>query len=136
MGKDDKPHFEVHPSVVYQLGESLITDSIQALIELVKNAYDADASYAKVTIDTKGKTDVPEARYSGERGRIVVEDDGYGMTSPRLKRGWLLISNRGKLRMKKTLRFLPRQMIALGCTWRSPGATSRPRVLCVTLMCI
>ena len=50
-----KPHFEVHPSVVYQLGESLITDAIQALIELVKNCYDADATYAKVLIDKNGK---------------------------------------------------------------------------------
>ena len=41
-------HFEIHASVVFQLGESLITDSVQALTELVKNSYDADASYCKV----------------------------------------------------------------------------------------
>ncbi len=34
---DSKHFFSVHPSVVYQLGESLISDSIQALMELVKN---------------------------------------------------------------------------------------------------
>jgi len=52
MKKDTHPHFEVHPSVVYQLGESLISDAVQALIELVKNCYDADATYAKVIVDT------------------------------------------------------------------------------------
>jgi len=61
MEKGKKLHFDVHPSVVYQLGESLITDAVMALIELVKNCYDADATYAKVTIDTVGTTEVPGA---------------------------------------------------------------------------
>jgi hypothetical protein len=46
-GQTDGPaleHFEIEASVVFQLGESLITDSIQALMELVKNSYDADAT--------------------------------------------------------------------------------------------
>ena len=33
---------EVHPSVMFKLGEDLITDEVQALAELVKNAYDAE----------------------------------------------------------------------------------------------
>ncbi len=53
MAAPSKPeHFDVHASVVFQLGESLISDAIQALLELIKNSYDADASYRKVTIDT------------------------------------------------------------------------------------
>jgi len=39
-----REHFDIHASVVFQLGESLITDSVQALVELVKNCYDADAN--------------------------------------------------------------------------------------------
>jgi hypothetical protein len=49
-------HFEIDASVVFQLGESLITDAIQALMELVKNSYDADASYCKVVISTTCRT--------------------------------------------------------------------------------
>lgn len=43
---------EVHPSVVFKLGADLITDDMQALIELIKNSYDADASRVRVIIDT------------------------------------------------------------------------------------
>ena len=34
--------FQVHPSVIFKLGEDLITDDYQALSELAKNCYDAD----------------------------------------------------------------------------------------------
>jgi hypothetical protein len=50
-------HFDIHASVVFQLGESLITDSVQALVELVKNSYDADASYCKLSISTEEVAD-------------------------------------------------------------------------------
>ena len=36
--------FRVHASLIYKLGESLIADEITALSELIKNAYDADAT--------------------------------------------------------------------------------------------
>ena len=91
---DSRPHFKIHPSVVYQLGESLISDAVQALIELVKNCYDADATYAKVVIDTKGVTGVDGAIYPADGGRIIVEDDGHGMDIEDIKAGWLTISNR------------------------------------------
>ena len=77
---DSLLHFEVHPSVVYQLGESLISDATQAIIELVKNSYDADASYSKVVIDTQGLTKQQDYYYFEEPGGIIsIEDDGFGM---------------------------------------------------------
>lgn len=42
----------VHPSVVFKLGEDLITDDVQALTELVKNSYDADSTAVEVRIST------------------------------------------------------------------------------------
>ncbi len=101
MAKDTRPHFEVHPSVVYQLGESLISDAVQALIELVKNCYDADATYAKVVIDTQGVVEVDGAKYPSEGGRIIVEDDGHGMGLTDIEVGWLTISNRKKRELKQ-----------------------------------
>jgi len=101
MAKAEKPHFDVHPSVVFQLGESLITDAVQALIELVKNCYDADATYAKVTIDTEGVVEVPGAIYPVAGGRVVVEDDGNGMDLEDVESGWLMISNRKKRDLKQ-----------------------------------
>lgn len=48
----------VHPSVVFKLGEDLITDDVQALTELMKNAYDADSTSVSVRIDTSVWTDL------------------------------------------------------------------------------
>jgi len=66
MLKKNELNFSIHPSVVYQLGESLISDEVQALIELIKNCFDADAKYAKVIIDTEGKTNLDESLFSSE----------------------------------------------------------------------
>lgn len=53
----DTLRLEVHPSVVFKLGADLITDDMQALIELIKNSYDADATHVRVTIDTHTRFD-------------------------------------------------------------------------------
>lgn len=114
MAKDTRPHFEVHPSVVYQLGESLITDAVQALIELVKNCYDADATYAKVVIDTQGSVAVGGAKYPSDGGWIIVEDDGHGMDLDDIESGWLTISNRKKRELKQAKRTTPGGRTPLG----------------------
>ncbi|MBZ0270612.1 ATP-binding protein [bacterium] len=114
MEKDTRPHFEVHPSVVYQLGESLISDAVQALIELVKNCYDADANYAKVVIDTQGSFEVDGAKYPSAGGRIIVEDDGHGMGLEDIKAGWLIISNRKKRELKQAKKTTPGGRTPLG----------------------
>jgi signal transduction histidine kinase len=92
-------HFDIHASVVFQLGESLITDSVQALVELVKNSYDADASYCKLSISTDKVTD-PELAFRGAVGSITIEDDGTGMTLEGIRQGWLTISNSEKRDLK------------------------------------
>ena len=48
--------FDINPHVIRQLGEELVPDEMTALVELVKNAYDADADYVKIDINTKGNT--------------------------------------------------------------------------------
>jgi len=114
VANTNRLHFDVHPSVVYQLGESLISDTVQALIELIKNCYDADATYAKITINTENNQKVPGAIYPAHNGRIIVEDDGFGMDEKTIKAGWLLISNRTKLTLKQAKRTTPRGRTPLG----------------------
>jgi len=114
MENQARAHFEVHPSVVYQLGESLISDAVQALIELVKNSYDADASFAKVTIDTEGVVEVDGAIFPSKGGRIIVEDDGHGMDLGDIESGWLTISNRKKRELKKAKKTTPGGRTPLG----------------------
>ncbi|MBS5501956.1 MAG: ATP-binding protein, partial [Eggerthella sp.] len=101
--------FEVHPSVIFKLGEELITDDYQALSELTKNCYDADASRAKISINS-------DRYYKVNRGTIVecskndegallgiirIEDDGCGMSEDDIRQGWLTISSSKKREMKK-----------------------------------
>jgi hypothetical protein len=92
-------HFEIDASVVFQLGENLVTDALQALLELIKNSYDADATYCNVSIFTSSASDLPTLFPEAE-GFLVVEDDGTGMNLADIRRGWLTISNSAKLDMK------------------------------------
>ncbi|MFF4663010.1 ATP-binding protein [Streptomyces sp. NPDC001282] len=81
--------------MVFKLGEDLITDSMQALIELVKNCYDADATWAEIVINTGlAETDNPA------NPSIVIRDNGSGMSVEQIRRGWLTISNSVKREMK------------------------------------
>ena len=69
------------------LGRENVSSSIVALLELVKNAYDADAS--RVTVRFR--------RASAEDGSIVIEDDGEGMDLEELRGKWMVISTDNKL---------------------------------------
>jgi hypothetical protein len=61
------------------IGEELISDEAVAVVELVKNAYDADAT--KVEVKFEGDDPVkPES--------LVVTDDGIGMTLETVLSGW------------------------------------------------
>lgn len=66
------------------LGSDLISSDKVALIELVKNSYDADANI--VIIRFCGPLDKGA-------GRIEVWDDGHGMTASTLQESWLNIAN-------------------------------------------
>ena len=93
--KAQAPRFDINAAVVFRLGEELITDVVQALVELVKNSYDADATWVKITIDTIG-TNKWGRNYANATGVILVEDDGQGMDESTIRRGWLTIANSAK----------------------------------------
>lgn len=99
-GTDDnidynKLNFKVHASLIYKLGESLITDEITALSELMKNSYDADASFCSLIIDPE------HVDQDGIVGKIEISDNGTGMDLKTILNGWLTISNSQKKKMKK-----------------------------------
>lgn len=106
-------HFDIHASIVFQLGESLITDDMQAVLELVKNAYDADARTVSVNIDADAPPPEP-SQYQQAHGYVVVEDTGDGMTQEDIERGWLTISNSLKRVMKAQGRRTGRGRTPLG----------------------
>ena len=75
------------------LGSDLISSDKVALIELVKNSYDADAS--AVLIRFHGPLEEAE-------GRIEVWDDGHGMDVATLQRSWLDIATDTKRRRPRS----------------------------------
>jgi signal transduction histidine kinase len=83
----DKPSFKVRARALNQLGEQLIKNESIALLELIKNAYDADASKCDVMMV---KPD------SMEHGEIIIIDDGEGMDADILKNVWLEIGTKYK----------------------------------------
>lgn len=71
------------------LGEQLITDEVAAISELVKNAYDADATKTIVTLF--GLSEPKE-------GYIIVRDNGHGMTHDQAISSWLELGTLSKAR--------------------------------------
>lgn len=79
--------FEVDAALLFELGEKLVGRKTIALAELIKNAYDADATEAIVTLDHVARPD----------GTITVEDDGSGMTFEVVRRHWMRIATQNKV---------------------------------------
>lgn len=77
------------------LGEQLIKNERIALIELIKNSYDADASWVKVTFSGFGEN--YEVR---PESKIIIQDDGNGMTRETLSTSFLNPATPGKKRQK------------------------------------
>ena len=107
-GNGPQPRIEVHPDVLFDLGDRLISDEITALVELVKNSYDADATYARVVVNTEGKVE-PDSFYpGGSVGLITIEDNGLGMNRQDIEDGWLLVASSRKRRDKDRKQSTPR----------------------------
>lgn len=83
-------NFSVDAHLLEELGERLVAKPSVALAELVKNAYDADATRVDIEF-------VPE------RDRIVVRDDGHGMTREGVRDFWMRIGTTHKLRRESSL---------------------------------
>jgi len=115
-GKTDLSEFrfDIDASIVFQLGENLITSVVQAVVELVKNSYDADASYCRLEVATKNRAGDLSRNYSGAQGVVVIEDDGDGMTPSVIERGFLVISNSLKREMKRKNQTTKRGRTPLG----------------------
>lgn len=85
------PHFDVSAAVIRQLGAELISDEVTAIMELIKNSYDADADWVKINITTT-KTNNSKHFYKDVHGSIIIEDNGFGMDEADIEQGWLVVS--------------------------------------------
>lgn len=80
--------FTVDTKLFQELGELLVAKEATALVELVKNAYDADATSVRVH-----GLDLRDAA----KGSIVITDNGFGMNTAEFNNGFLRIAGRTKI---------------------------------------
>lgn len=88
-GKNEEKQlgFSVDAGLIDRLGKELVGRAETAVSELVKNAYDADATEVYVTFinaETVG-------------GSLIIEDNGVGMNDSQLELGFMRISSTDKL---------------------------------------
>lgn len=90
---DSKPTgFRFAPSILTRLGEELVPNLDQAIIELIRNSYDADAKNCRIEI----KNDILNG------GTIVISDDGSGMLQEHVINNWLVLGGSAKSSSKLT----------------------------------
>ncbi|MCK9436166.1 MAG: ATP-binding protein [Synergistaceae bacterium] len=92
--------------IIKTIGEELISDDKVALLELVKNSYDADASIitikisGRVVVEKDGKNEIKKIIKEG--GSITIYDDGCGMSLETIKKSWMEPATISKKVVKKS----------------------------------
>ena len=81
QGGYERVNFRADAALIRELGERLVGAPHIALAELVKNAYDADATKCLIKL---------------EAGRITVSDNGHGMTLDDFQSLWMTIGSTHK----------------------------------------
>lgn len=101
-------NFKADAHLVKVLGEQLIASEKVGILELIKNSYDAQASYCLVRIEKVPsllKVEDSEYRFKELEGPvIIIEDDGIGMTREVIEQGWLRPASTLKTITKEQLR--------------------------------
>lgn len=79
--------FTIDAGIINRLGQELVGKQETAVAELIKNAYDADATDVKIVFSN---TDAPG-------GTMLIEDNGLGMNREQLLNGFMRLSSNDKL---------------------------------------
>ena len=105
--------FSTNAKLEKLIGRELITNNVIAIFELIKNSYDAFAHSATITfenfdvsladLDKKRQRDVV---ISTDASKIVISDDGIGMSLEEVKTKWMEIGTTSKenLYAKKSIK--------------------------------
>lgn len=100
-------NFKADSHLIKVLGEQLIGSEKVGILELVKNAIDAGASYCRVRIEKIRELPNPDNEYEFpeyEGPVIVIEDDGAGMNREIIEKGWLRPASTLKTNVKERLK--------------------------------
>lgn len=92
---NDSGTYKIRPAgrLLLSIGRDLIRNVHSALLELVKNAYDADAPHVKIEITADQKK---------KAIKIVVSDDGHGMTLDTVVNKWMVPATGDKKGRKRS----------------------------------
>lgn len=89
--------YKIRPAarLIHTIGSDLIGDSYAALVELVKNSYDADASSVEINFEYK--------LIDNQKALIIsIVDEGHGMNFDTVINKWLVPATDDKLKRKKS----------------------------------
>ena len=84
---DNRVRFTVDAGIISRLGEELVGKRETAVSELIKNAYDADATVVNAVFINAGTPG----------GTLLIDDDGLGMTKDQLVNGFMKLSSADKI---------------------------------------
>ncbi|MEA2206536.1 MAG: hypothetical protein QOE77_3312 [Blastocatellia bacterium] len=87
-----KVHLRFATDILRRFGEELNPNPDQGILELVKNAYDADARNCSIELTGAG----------APGGTITVSDDGDGMEGGDIEDGWLVLGRSPKITTERT----------------------------------
>ena len=90
---EDKLRFKPKARIIRTIGDQLISGPEAAVIELVKNAYDADASFVEIKFSPPLQ---PGA------GRISITDDGHGMSLDDIRLKWMEPATASKVKDRRS----------------------------------
>ena len=85
--------FRVSSGLKNIIGRDLINDKFIAIFELVKNSYDANANKVNITFEINKQSN----------NRIIIEDDGFGMTYNDIVNKWLFVAYSEKKVLNKRI---------------------------------
>ncbi|MGB3151272.1 MAG: sensor histidine kinase, partial [Maribacter sp.] len=101
-------NFRADAHLIKVLGEQLIGSEKVGILELIKNAIDAGASYCKVRLEKiQNLRDVDTSEYDFPKLNgpvIIIEDDGAGMNREIIENGWLRPASTLKTNIKERIR--------------------------------
>ena len=82
--KEERLQFRPYARLLTMLGDQLIKNERTALVELIKNSYDADADWVKVSFENFN-----DDMSCDGNSHILVEDNGMGMSPLDVRDAWM-----------------------------------------------
>lgn len=88
---------------ILTIGRDLIKDKYAAIVELVKNSYDADSPTCKVSLLPWKRTIIKGSEEIIQKGiKVLIKDEGHGMTFDTVTEKWMVPSTDDKLKRNKS----------------------------------